>query len=145
METAGAIKPLEIIWQRLVDRDGSTCPRCSETHKQIEAAMDSLHYALRPLGFVPKLVVKTLDIDAFKTRTLESNRIWIAGRPMEEWLRAKVGTSPCCSVCGDSECRTLEVGGAAYEAIPKDLLVVAALIAALSSIGQQQQTSGMRR
>ena len=45
----------------------------------------------------------------FKEDPSASNRIWIAGKPLEEWIEAKVGASRCTSVCGDSDCRTVEV------------------------------------
>lgn len=48
---------------------------------------------------------------------------------MEAWLNGAVGSSRCCSVCGDSECRTVEIEGASYEVIPEALLVKAGLIA----------------
>ena len=67
---------------------------------------------------------------SFQTDPSESNRVWIAGRPMEEWLGARVGSTPCCSVCGDSECRTVEVGGTTFEAVPEQLFIRAALVAA---------------
>ena len=54
---------------------------------------------------------------------------------MEEWLGARVGSSPCCSVCGTSECRTLEVGGATFETIPERLFLWAALAAASQALG----------
>jgi hypothetical protein len=51
---------------------------------------------------------------------------------MEEWLGANVGSSRCCSVCGESECRTVEVNGTVFEAIPEKLFMRAALTAAAS-------------
>ena len=59
-----------------------------------------------------------------------ANRIWILDTPLEEWLAGSVGSSQCCSVCGDSECRTLEVSGTTFEAIPERLILKAALLAA---------------
>jgi len=56
--------------------------------------------------------------------------VWIAGKPIEEWLGAEVGMSRCCSVCGDSDCRTIEVGGRTYEAIPQEQFIQAGLMAA---------------
>lgn len=53
---------------------------------------------------------------------------------MEAWLNGTVCSSRCCSVCGDSECRTVEVEGASYEVIPEALLVKAGLIAALTGV-----------
>lgn len=124
------MKSLPIIWQRLVSADGKTCDRCDATHQAIERAVRTLKEALRPLGIEPSLETREIGERAFKANPSESNRIWIAGRPMEEWIGASVGSSRCCSVCGDSECRTVEVGGATFEAIPEKLFLKAALIAA---------------
>jgi len=120
---------LPIIWQRLVSADGKTCDRCDATHQAIQRAFSALKEALRPLGIEPILETRAIDEQSFKADPSESNRIWIAGRPLEEWLGARVGSSRCCSVCGESECRTVEVAGATFEAIPEKLLLKAALIA----------------
>ena len=120
---------LPIIWQRLVSSDGKTCDRCDATHQAIQRAFSTLKETLRPLGIEPTLETRAIDERSFKTDPSESNRIWIAGSPMEEWLGAKVGSSRCCSVCGDAECRTVEVVGTTFEAIPEKLFLKAALIA----------------
>ena len=120
---------LPIIWQRLVSSDGKTCDRCSATHQEMQQAVSKLKVTLRPLGIEPTLEVREIDERSFKANPSESNRIWIAGRPMEEWLGARVGSSRCCSVCGESECRTVEVEGTTFEAIPERLFLRAALIA----------------
>ena len=96
----------------------------------MERAIGRLERSLRPLGIEPTLEIREIDESSFKTNPSESNRIWIAGRPMEEWLGASVGSSPCCSVCGTSECRTMEVAGTTFETIPEELFLKAALIAA---------------
>jgi hypothetical protein len=124
------MKALPIVWQRLVGSDGKTCDRCGATQREIEAAMGKLKDMLRPVGLEPILEEREIDESSFKANPLESNRIWIAGRPMEEWLEARVGSNACCSVCGDSECRTVEVEGAVFEAIPEALILKAALVAA---------------
>ncbi len=123
------MKSLPIIWQRLVSPDGKSCERCNATHLEMQRAVSKLKDALRSLGIEPTLEVREIDEKAFKAKPSESNRIWIAGRPIEEWLGATVGSSRCCSVCGESECRTVEVGGTTFEAIPEELLVRAALVA----------------
>lgn len=123
------MKALPIIWQRLVNSGGKTCDRCNATHQEMQRAVSRLTEVLRPLGIEPTLEIKEIDEKSFKANPSESNRIWIAGRPVEEWLGASVGSSRCCSVCGESECRTLEVGGASFEAIPEKLVLRAALIA----------------
>lgn len=95
----------------------------------MKKAIDKLKEALRPLDIEPVLEIKEIDEKVFKTTPSESNRIWIGGRPMEEWLGASVGSSRCCSVCGDSACRTVEIAGAAFETIPEELFLKTALIA----------------
>lgn len=124
------MKSLPIIWQRLVASDGRTCDRCSATYQEVQRAFSKLKEALRPLGIEPTLDVREIDEKAFNATPSESNRIWIGGRPMEEWLGARVGNSRCCSVCGESECRTVEVGATTFEIIPETLVLKAALVAA---------------
>ena len=121
---------LPIRWQRLLSPEGKTCDRCDATHQEMLLAVSKLKESLRPLGIEPILEVKEIDSPSFKAKPSESNRIWIGGRPMEEWLGATVGQSPCCSVCGDSECRTIEMEGTTFEAIPERMFLKAALIAA---------------
>ena len=121
---------LPIIWQRLVSSDGKTCDRCDATYQAIQGAFSTLKETLRPLGIEPTLETRAIDEQSFKANPSESNRIWIAGKPLEEWPGARVGSSRCCSVCGDSECRrTVEVVGTTFEAIPEKLFLKAALIA----------------
>ena len=122
-------KSLLIIWQRLVSSEGKTCDRCDATYKEMQRALGKLKEALRPLGIEPTLEVRAIDEESFKANPSESNRIWIGGRPMEEWLGARVGSSRCCSVCGESECRTVEVGATTFETVPEKLLLKAALVA----------------
>lgn len=101
----------------------------------MERAVAKLNQSLRPLGIEPRLEIREIDEKSFKANPSESNRIWIAGRPMEDWLGANVGSSPCCSVCGTSECRTVEVEGTTFETIPEKLFLKAALVAASQLLG----------
>jgi hypothetical protein len=78
----------------------------------------------------PAQQTQAIDAAAFRAAPAESNRIWIDGKPMEKWLRARVASSPCCEVCGDLPCRTLEIDGQTDDAMPEDLIVRAGLIAA---------------
>lgn len=132
------MKPLPIIWQRLVSH-GGTCPRCAGTGDEVERACQQLRQQLTSMGIEPVLETREIDDATFKANPSESNRIWIAGKPMEEWLNASVGSSRCCSVCGDSECRTVDVEGTTYETIPAELLVKAGLIAALTLNAQRNK------
>lgn len=138
------MKSMPIVWKRLV-KEGQTCNRCGNTQQQIESALTKLKAALQPLGIEPTLQAQSIDDSTFKVEPAESNRIWIAGRPMEDWLGAQVGMSRCCSVCGDSDCRTLDVGGQRYETIPEELVIKAALLAAsqllTATSAQEQATS----
>lgn len=123
------MKSLPIVWQRLVSSEGRTCDRCNATYEELQRAVRKLEEVLRPLGIRPALEVRQIDEASFKAHPSESNRIWIAGKPMEEWLAARVGSSRCCSVCGQSECRTVQMGEVTFEAIPERLFLKAALIA----------------
>jgi hypothetical protein len=124
---------LPIVWQRLVDQ-GQTCPRCGETQDAVARAVSTLTEALRPSHIRPTLEMVALDRSTFEQTPAQSNRIWIAGRPLEEWIGADVSDSRCRSVCGDHDCRTVELEGATYEAVPDELIVKAGLAAAAALI-----------
>jgi hypothetical protein len=129
------MKTLTITWQRLLmDEDGRTCVRCGSTEKELERAAETLKQSLAPLGIEVVLLKKALDAEAFARDALESNRIWIGGKPLEEWLGADVGRSVCCDVCGNAECRTVEMRQERHETVPADLVVRAGLVAASGMI-----------
>jgi anti-sigma factor RsiW len=123
------MKNLSITWQRLVDESGSTCPRCAGTEQEMQRAVERLRTALEPLGVQPVLETREIAPATFMQQPDQSNRIWIGGRPLEDWLGARTGSSRCCDACGDEECRTLEINGASHEVIPEALVVRAGLIA----------------
>jgi hypothetical protein len=107
----------------------------------MQRAVEKLKQSLRPLGIEPSLEIREIDERSFKANPSESNRIWIAGRPIEEWLGASVGSSPCCSVCGTSECRTVQVEGTTFETIPEKLFLKAALVACSQLLSAESQAS----
>lgn len=121
---------LEIVWQRLVDHAGATCPRCGTTGESVATAGADLERALAPLGISVRVTARELTDAQFRAAPDESNRIWIAGRPLEQWLDAGTGSSPCCDQCGDDPCRTVEIDGTTHEAIPAEVIVRAGLLAA---------------
>ena len=123
------MKTLHIRWARLVDAKGRTCDRCGTTETAVVEAVKSLKRSLGALDIDVVLEKTALGESAFSTDPLQSNRIWIDERPIEEWLGASVGKSRCCSTCGDADCRTLTVDGRTYEAIPAALIVKAGLLA----------------
>jgi hypothetical protein len=132
---------MPIVWKRLV-KGGETCTRCGDTGRQLDAAVAKLAASLRPLGIEPVLETQEIDEEAFKANPSESNRVWIAGKPIEEWLDANVGMSRCCSVCGDSDCRTLEVSGRTYETIPEEQFIKAGLMAGSQMTQGSSQDKG---
>jgi len=124
------MKTMSVKWQRLVNDEGATCERCSCTGNATENAIGKLERVLAPLGIKVSLEKAALDQAAFSGDPLQSNRIWINGRPLEEWVGGGTGQSQCCDACGDSQCRTLEVGEKTYEAVPEELILRAGLRAA---------------
>lgn len=135
------MKQMPIMWTRLV-KDGATCTRCGATGQELAAAVPKLADALRPLGIEPVLETREIDEEAFTADPAASNRVWIDGRPIEQWLGADVGMSRCCSVCGESDCRTLELGGRSYEAIPQAQLIRAGLLAASRMLAEPPAPHG---
>ena len=127
------MKKLIIRWQRLLDNN-KTCPRCRKTEKEIEKAYKKLKEVFSPIGIEVVLDKRERSMDVFKTNPLVSNQIWIMDKPIEEWLNANSGKSRCCDVCGDEECRTIELSGKTYESIPEALIIKACLLAAADLI-----------
>ncbi len=122
-------KILKIKWQRLIS-EGETCPRCGSTEKELDKAVSTLRQSLAPLGIEIVIEKEELSGWEFKKDSLQSNRIWINNRLLEDWIEGEVGHSPCCDVCGPHECRTVEVKGEVFEAIPADIIIKAGLSAA---------------
>lgn len=121
---------LKIKWQRLVDERGQTCDRCAGTGVEIQVAADMLREALAPLGIAVVTETKKLSTADFMRAPLESNRVWIGNRPIEEWLGAEVEQSRCCGSCGEHECRTVTIREQTYEVVPRELVLKAGLMAA---------------
>ena len=48
---------------------------------------------LRPLDIEPVLETSQIDNATFRADPSLSNRIWVDGKPIEEWLNANVGSS----------------------------------------------------
>jgi len=124
------MKQLTIHWQRVVNDTGQTCDRCTVTGSIVENAYKKLKKSLIELGIEVELKKETLDFSIFKKDPLQSNRIWIAEKPLEEWIGATVGKSKCCDVCANSECRTITIDQNIFEIIPEELIIRAALLAA---------------
>jgi DNA repair exonuclease SbcCD ATPase subunit len=128
------MKQLIIRWQRLVNESGQTCNRCSDTGSTVDKAYNKLKKSLAELGIEVELKKEVVGFSIFRKDPLQSNRIWIAERPLEEWVGATVGKSKCCDVCGESECRTISINQDTFENIPEDLIIKAGLLAAAELI-----------
>jgi hypothetical protein len=131
---ADSERTLTLTWERLLV-DAETCPRCGATEAELDKAAAALRAALGPLGVAVVVEKRELAPAAFEADPSRSNRVWLNGRLLEDWLGGETGQSPCCDVCGEAECRTVEVGGEAYETIPADLIVRAGLAAAAALPG----------
>ena len=138
------MQPILITWRRLVDEEGRTCDRCGGTEQELDKAMVFLEKALMPLGIIFVLEKEALGHEEFARNPQQSNSILIDCQPLESWLAAEVGQSPCCGPCGDAECRTVTVEGMVYETIPAELIIKEALKAAVKKVqehfppGQEQ-------
>lgn len=134
------MKTLKIRWQRLIS-DGQTCPRCGSTEEELKKAISTLKQSLAPLGVEVVLEKVELSVTEFKKDPLRSNQIWLNDRQLEDWIGGETGQSPCCEVCGPSECRTVGVGEEVYETIPADLIIKAGLLAASQLVGAEPTES----
>ena len=122
-------KTLNIHWKRLV-KDEETCPRCGSTEEELTKAVKTLEKYLTPLGFRINLEKSELTVDEFKKAPLQSNTITINNQLLKTILNAETGQSPCCDVCGPTDCRTITIDDQTYETIPEELIIKAALTTA---------------
>jgi hypothetical protein len=122
------MKTMKIVWQRLVDEHGQTCSRCGATEQELHKALRFLTKSLMPLGITFSLETRALDSQEFARDPSQSNRLWIDNKPLEMWLKAETGSSPCCGPCGETACRTISVQGKTFETIPAELIIKAALL-----------------
>jgi len=60
------MRPLHIVWQRLVNSKGQTCNRCGDTYEALRDAVAKLKDALGPLGLEPILETKEINEESFK-------------------------------------------------------------------------------
>lgn len=122
-------RSVKIKWKRLVSK-GETCSRCGSTEQEIQKAVSALKQSFAPLGIEVILEKEEISDTEFKKDPLQSNKIWINDRLLEDWIGGKVGHSPCCDVCGTHDCRTVEIKGQTYDTIPSDVIIRAGLLAA---------------
>ena len=73
------MKTLPIVWQRLVDAEGATCPRCHDTGQAVQDAFERLKLVLAPLGIEPTLECREIDAEIIKESTILTEMIPIIG------------------------------------------------------------------
>jgi hypothetical protein len=57
---------LVIEWQRLLDEQKGTCPRCGLTEQEVEKAAQELTQLLAPSDIAVNVVKKAIDLETFK-------------------------------------------------------------------------------
>lgn len=124
-----------------MDDSSATCPRCSGTGENLDAAVDILQPVLAQEGIHLLVQKKRILPLVFNQNPLDSNRIFIEGNPLETWLNAETGKSQCCDACGDNECRTLIYEGNAYEDVPVKL-IMRGILTAVEAIFHIQLDNG---
>lgn len=85
---------LTITWQRVVDDQGNTCDRCGATERAVEEAARILGQCLETLDMNVVLEKRALTPAEFGRDPLQSNRVFIQEKPLEDWLGATVGKKP---------------------------------------------------
>ncbi len=130
----GKMKTMTIEWQRLVDSDEQTCGRCSSTGDATDVAFGKLKRCMAEVGIEVLMEKRSISQTVFEEKPLESNKILIDGRTIEEWVGATTGQSTCCGPCGDNECRTINIGNQMYEAVPENMILRAGFLAAAEKL-----------
>lgn len=126
VKSENKLKILNISWQRLID-EGDTCPRCGSTEDELDNAVVELKEKLNPMGIDVVVEKKEISLEEFKNNPKISNSIYFNGQLLEDLINAKTGQSKCCGVCGDKECRTVEIQNKSLETIPSEIIVEAGL------------------
>ncbi|MFH0981980.1 MAG: DUF2703 domain-containing protein [Planctomycetota bacterium] len=138
---AGSDRVIRVCWQRLVTETGTTCERCGMTQTEVRNAVNTLRRCLRPLHFEVALEETSMAPAAVARDTLQSNRVFVDDRPLEDWVGGRTGMSLCGSCCDylgpGVQCRTVAVEGQTYEAVPADLIVRAGLLAAEAALARR--------
>jgi hypothetical protein len=127
---------LSIVWQRYAGADG-ICQSCGAAQHELDEAICTIRHALGPFGIEPRLETRSMTEAQYRAAPEQSNRIWIAGKPIEQWLNGSVWYRPWLSPC-----RIVEIDGTTHVAIPHRLILEAAILAASESFFEASRVSG---
>lgn len=89
VDDRNSARSVKIKWKRLISK-GETCPRCGLTEQEIEKAVLTLKQSFAPLGIKVILEKEQISDTEFQKDPLQSNRIWINNRRLEDWVGGKV-------------------------------------------------------
>ena len=116
------MRKILIEWKHY-DKQGETCSRCNNTGDNVKAAIGTICSEFKDV----KISYKETRLAADKMA--ESNSIFINGQAIEDLLEATASENFChsctCLSGKGSNCRTIELDGNSYEAIPEELILKA--------------------
>lgn len=118
------MQEINIEW-RHYDKEGETCTRCNNTGDNIQKAIKEI--SADPSFDDTEITFRETKLKADKMS--ESNTVLINGITIESILDGSVSENYChscsCLAGKGSNCRTIEVKGKSYEAIPKEIVMKA--------------------
>jgi SAM-dependent methyltransferase len=120
------LNTLHIEWKHY-EKNGVTCTRCGDTGQTLNQAIQNLHEELARRNITltfSETILSEQDIP-------ESNSIFFNGAPLEALIPGAKTSENHCRSCSEltgrhTQCRTVEVGDALYEAVPETLIRQAA-------------------
>ena len=119
--------------------EGAECGPVQETYETLSNMVEQLGPKLANMGFPVTLEKVSSGGDPARNNmvTMESEKIEFPETPLDEILGLEASAKPCnCSAGeGHGECRTIEIGGDTYQAIPPGLIADGLLRVALSATG----------
>jgi len=119
--------------------EGAQCGPVKETYDTLCNMVEQLGPKLARIGFPVTLEKASSDGDPERNNlvTLESADIDFPETPLDEILGYEASSKPCGCDGGDGHgrCRTIEVAGQTYQAVPPGLIADGLLRVALSSTG----------
>jgi hypothetical protein len=120
------MKTLHIEWKHY-EKDGVTCTRCGDTGQTLNQAIQNLRKELASRNIALTFSETILPEQAIP----ESNSISFNGAALETLIPGAKTSENLCRSCSeltgrDTLCRTVEVGGELYEAVPDTLIRQAA-------------------